>query len=529
MKKNFISYITALFAISIVSFTTIACATGNLATEFGNDSLSLVGLTDSDTELERYQNNARGDGRLTNAQVKKQQEANEKAGLGYISNNAVERERKKNEEEGFGPFTNEQLEQQRIANEKAGLGKITNAEVETEQKKNEEKGLGRITNKQIYQELEANEKAFLGRLTNAEVETERQKNEKAGLGRFTNMELQAQEFIPFVERAKDYEQRKQWAFALNAYYDAMSLDCAPELKKEAVEGYRTLAKAIESGRPGLDTYDAFSLPEEWKKLLIEAEKVGVTKAKDIWVYDITRSELNYKNKTATYNFKIRIGRLRYDKTIDVISQGYKKARQQNWNDLPEDWPRYSVSTFASFNYPDDNKLDKNWTYINPGRKDFNSFAYSSFNRGIHELDLTLPLFEFDVAIFSKEGKQLTTPLKFICRYSNYSISDVPQEIMEKLDNGNAYFKITGLYLKCGYGEYKPVYSRFLNYGSVPRVWETIETNSLICNYEDTKDRGQFAKLSNSKVDKYIRNLKEIKIPFENPNATKNVEEALKRW
>ena len=273
-----------------------------------------------------------------------------------------------------------ELQEQRIANEKAGLGYVTNAEAETERNKNESEGLGKFTNFELKQ-IEENEKAGYGKFTNSELEKQRSENESAGFGRVTNIEKIERErtiaetkkkIQPYLKKAKDYEAKKQWAFALDAYYDAMGIEGEPLGKKEAAEGYMQLAQAIESGKPGLGKFNEFSMHDEWKKLLIDAEKLGSTICKwELKLGKLTKGDLDYKTRTATYHAKIDFELSdRYKKTIEVIEVGFKgpETHQSDWTDLPwagpaynfNAWPRKSVSASSA----------KNGTYDINGAKVF---------------------------------------------------------------------------------------------------------------------------------------------------------------
>lgn len=289
--------------------------------------------------------------------------ANEKKGYGRLTDAEVENERKQNEAAGRGKVTNaEILRVERAANEKAGLGKLTNAEVETERSKNEAAGLGKLTNIEVEKERKANEKAGLGSITNKQAEQERNANEKAGLGKKTNAEVEKErkeielaknrELIkPLIDKAKAYEQKKQWTYALNAYYEAMSMNVDPAIKEEAAGYYTELADAIKKGNPGKGTYNDFVLHDEWKNLLINAEKFGTEYGRYAFtIGKLTKGALDYAKKTATYTAEIKYSESeRYKNVIGVIDAGYTKAYKNDWKDLPVPsyWPEISVSGLNS--------------------------------------------------------------------------------------------------------------------------------------------------------------------------------------
>lgn len=112
--------------------------------------------------------------------------------------------------------------------------------------------------------------------------------------------LFGQTYEEYLAKAKQYEAEKRWAYALGAYYDAMGTDLSPEEKKEAHDGYVTLQKAILSGNPGLGKFNAFTLHDEWKNLLIDAEKFGSSfNPYILTIGELVQGDLNYENRTAS--------------------------------------------------------------------------------------------------------------------------------------------------------------------------------------------------------------------------------------
>ncbi len=395
----------------------------------------------------------------------------------------------------------------------------------------------------------------------AEKEKERIANEAAGRGRFTNAEINKQSLMQFVKQAKAYEQKKQWAFALNSYYDAMALDVDPYAKKEAVEGYTALKNTIESGNPGFGKYNVFDIPGEWKNLLIDAEKCACTFSPyDVSVERIEFKEVDYKTKTATYDVLKSVNvNDRYNKVVKVIESGYKTAWRSSWPDLPkpEDWPKYSVSGIYAFNYPEGTDVDSSGkNKLKTERRNFNAFAIYftddlSYPRkyingygigyennplfGYRTLTDKVYLFEYEISIFDENGKPLTKGQRFTMEkqgtdyYSyipNDSIKGISAEVMNLIDNGKAYAKITGCYLKYGYGEYISVYDNAVN--GLHQIVGKMEHNSLVCDFVTLSGaQGWVATLS--KCEAFIHNLKDLKVRIEDPNAEKNVEKAFELW
>ena len=143
----------------------------------------------------------------------------------------------------------------------------------------------------------------------------------------------------------DADKTDQQQLECGSYYDALGVDIPVESKQEARDGFIALQTAIKSGNPGLDKYDMFTIYDEWKKLLIDAEKYGSSFSPyELTIGVLTQSELNYENRTATYTAPISFKFSNQTKSIiGSIQNGYKKAYREDWKDLPENWPLFSAS------------------------------------------------------------------------------------------------------------------------------------------------------------------------------------------
>ncbi len=116
---------------------------------------------------------------------------------------------------------------------------------------------------------------------------------------------QSAEYMAFLAKAKQFETQKKWCHALEAYYDALGTNDEPSLKEEAYKGFTELKNAILSGNPGLGKFNPFTLHDEWKNLLIDAEQVGCSFSRyELTLGDLIQSDLDYATKTASYKAKI---------------------------------------------------------------------------------------------------------------------------------------------------------------------------------------------------------------------------------
>ena len=136
---------------------------------------------------------------------------------------------------------------------------------------------------------------------------------------------------------------KKWCHALGAYYDALFLSLSDvasksDLIEEIVNRFKPLALSILNGNPGLGTYDEFTLHDEWKKLLEDAEEyISTMFTMELKIGDLVRGDLDYTTKTASYSASIEwYPNCRSEFLIsNILSDGYKLAYKSDWTDLPK--------------------------------------------------------------------------------------------------------------------------------------------------------------------------------------------------
>lgn len=174
--------------------------------------------------------------------------------------------------------------------------------------------------------------------TNESIETI-QKNEKP------KEKVWSEEFASHMKKAKEYEENKQWIWALNEYYNALETYKDYDEADIAYSAYRELADIIRSGKPGRGEFDTFSLYDEWKALLIETENY----ANKIFPYEIyfgsfIATSLDRETKTGNYTVAVDATlSTRFLKTVGVVSTGYKNVDKNGWNDLPSSFPGKPVT------------------------------------------------------------------------------------------------------------------------------------------------------------------------------------------
>ena len=283
---------------------------------------------------------------------------------------------------------------------------------------------------------------------------------------------QSTEYSKYLSKAKEYESKKQWAFALEAYYDAIGCDDEPSAKIDALNGYLALSEAIKSGNPGLGKYNAFSVHDEWKKLLIDAEKLGSSICKfALRLGKLEQGDLDYKTHPASYKSKVEIEISdRYAKTVAVVEEGYKAAYKSDWNDLPkpENWPFYSVSSAknAVYDVGGAKILEVPSRWKNNPSDYYNAFAVFSvgfdyFKKYAGSLYVaSRSLYDYKCNIVDENGNELVKGKRWLLSYGvgerkltaeEIVFDGVTPAVMDLLDSGKAFINPVAVYLE--YGKY----------------------------------------------------------------------------
>lgn len=307
---------------------------------------------------------------------------------------------------------------------------------------------------------------------------------------------QSVEYRAFLEKAKQFETQKKWCHALDAYYDALGTDDEPELKEEAWKGFSELKSAILSGKPGLGNYNAFTLHDEWKKLLIDAEQVGCSFSRyEITLGDLKQSDLDYVTKTASYTSEVSYKDSgRYKNTVSVVEIGYSVAYKDDWSiDLPKSWPYFSVSFEKNKSYNVNGALvfERSCTgdygeifegYINP-------FAYFDDDRAVYFMYQTAGLFDYKFNIIDETGKELVKGNRWLLGQSeSILIKEVPSDVMDLIDSGKAFINPVACYLEYGKINENDVFNEnkraFIK--NFPEVRLPIEKCVFICNNSSDK-------------------------------------------
>ena len=321
-----------------------------------------------------------------------------------------------------------------------------------------------------------------------------------------------------LKKVKEYESQKRWCYALGEYYDVLAMDVHPEAKNEAYAGYLELKNSILAGNPGFGTFNEFTIYDEWKNLLIDAEKYGSTfNPYKVLIGNLERGVLDYETKTSSYTASITYRASdRYNFTIDVIQKGYEVAYKDDWKSLPKpsSWPRESVSSEKNEVY------DVNGAFVLKSRY-LDTYFFETITEYFNAFGVIygngLTYISCEYSIVDENGRELVKRIRNVLGESEkIEFIGVTPDIMDLIDRGKAYVKPVGCYLK--YGD---IYFQS-NYGKsrlseiikkCPEVELEMEKSVFICDNNDVDEK---ALLVNRAIYQHINDdVDMIKIPNRN--------------
>lgn len=449
-----------------------------------NQELGLGYFSDEEVAQQKMNNLQLGKGEITDAQYDAECERNENAGEGRFSDYELEQQKLNNLKLGKGNVTDAKYIAECEKNENAGEGHFSDYELEQQKQNNFKSGKGELTDVKYDIECEKNQKEGFGHFSDFELQTQRKNNEKKGKGLVTDSEVQevnkklyAEKVKPLVDKAKKYESEKRWCHALDAYYDALAVDVDPEVKLEVCDSYNELKNLILSGNPGKGNFNIFTMHDEWKNLLIDAEQVGSSFSRnELILGDFKQGDLDYTTQTASYSLKIEYKQSnRYNNTVDIVQKGYEAAFKNDWvKDLPEPkmWPFYSVSS----NKNKKNNVAGSLVFVRRVRDQYkgwikdgdtgdmndryagydeiryvNAFSYYEGQIWTHD---TAGLFDYKFNIVDEKGKELVKGKRWLLGESESIIfTGVTPKVMDLIEKGKAFINPVACYLE--YGEYNP--------------------------------------------------------------------------
>lgn len=292
----------------------------------------------------------------------------------------------------------------------------------------------------------------------------------------TGLFAQNAKYNELMEKAKQFETKKQWVHAAGAYADAIVAD--PENASEAYVQMTSLLSSIELGNPGREAVSKFDLEENWKKLLLDAEQYWtVNMPYEIKISDLTQTDIDSKTRTATYTVEISLEYFEYHsddysddkyKIMSAIKKGYETVYQPSWKkSLPEPktWPRVSTQKPAAAKM-----INEEYYTLITDQKAYkvnnvallgipaNTWAGTTYTLGIPCFTnaWTKRLYFMKFNIVDETGKVLATSRRtFINDEGTVTFSGIPENVMDIIDSGKAKVVTAEILLDYGYLPYLP--------------------------------------------------------------------------
>ena len=146
----------------------------------------------------------------------------------------------------------------------------------------------------------------------------------------------AKSYDEFIQEAEQYENKKEWFYALGAYYNAMKVSDNSDV---AQQKYTELSDCIKSGKPGFGEFNVFSMHDEWVNLIKNAEKYFTETFPYMISYDtLEMDSANYEKKTANYKLGLTVNQSEfYENAREILKNGYEKTNHSDWKDLESDY------------------------------------------------------------------------------------------------------------------------------------------------------------------------------------------------
>src|SRR5574344_1800869 len=194
---------------------------------------------------------------------------------------------------------------------------------------------------------------------------------------------QTAKYTELLNKAKAYEGKKEWCYALGYYYDAMAED--PENAEEALTRYTAIADAIKEGKPGFGDYNEFTQHDDWIPLLKNAEKYWTEFCPRYYTFsEIKKENVDFKTRKASYSISVKSNwSAKYHKIQGLIEGGYKTAYRSDWIDMPENWP--SPSVFSSTG----GALQNGAALYIDGTSAYPAFCLGNGNYGFYDLKFSI--------------------------------------------------------------------------------------------------------------------------------------------
>src|SRR5574344_165651 len=250
----------------------------------------------------------------------------------------------------------------------------------------------------------------------------------------TALFAQTAKYTELFNKAKAYEEKKEWCYALGYYYDALLED--PANADEAAEQYQTIRDAIREGKPGPGEYDDFTVHDSWILRLQNSEKYRTEFCPKYFTFgSMEKGKLDYKTHTASYSIPVKSNwSAKYNEIQGLVKDGYKTAYRSDWTDLPENWPGTSIFPASG------GAMQKGAALYISGSSAYPAFCSGTGNYGLYDLKFS---------ICNENGVELLKSERYLEGTNFYTFDKVSADIMAIIDAGKVKPKLTAIFLEYG--------------------------------------------------------------------------------
>lgn len=332
----------------------------------------------------------------------------------------------------------------------------------------------------------------------------------------TSLFAQNAKYKELLEKARSYESKNEWAYALGCYADAITAD--PLNALEAAEKFNSISDSIESGNPGLTPVTGRLQMEAWENLLCNTEKYFTENFP--YFVNFSKPQMKKKNgknydywSNVDYSFNFKFNRI-----VLPILKGYKEVYRGSWG-LPDvfidddaqyiinydryispndsidlywdikhsSWPITSVTKIKNPEMVKDGygyyvQVDKNDSSYYYNKVATYCGAYYGFYNSFAVLENEKTLYELTLVIADEKGKALCSPVKYMLGSDTVTFENIPENIADMIDNETARIKVTGIALKYGYvNDKEPVESLpsvSVN-SSNAEIYDSVDTKKIV--------------------------------------------------
>lgn len=321
----------------------------------------------------------------------------------------------------------------------------------------------------------------------------------------TSLFAQNAKYKELLEKARSYESKNEWAYALGYYADAITAD--PVNAVEAAEKFKSISDSIESGNPGLTPVTGRLQMEAWENLLCNTEKYFT----ENFPYFVNFSKPQMKKKNGkNYDYWSKVDysfNYKFNRIVVPILKGYQKVYKESWglpdvrvNDYDDQyinnneyyyrsWPETSVTKIKNpemvkvgYGYYDQADKNDSSYYYNKVATYSGANYHRSFYNSFAVLENEKTLYELTLVIADNKGKALCSPVKYMLGTDTVTFENIPGNIADMIDNETARIKVTGIALKYGYvKDNEPVESLpsvSVN-ASNAEIYDSVDTKKII--------------------------------------------------